>query len=186
MDTLTDWNINLQDFEAGGWGNTSGEFNPPEWYKKRYTTTGASGTYNKEKAFKEFARKIIDVIKASKSILNRIRFSYGNAINTGFDENTKAGIRRAVYIGIQEAIENDNIFERISGLDIKIGSSSMKEDGSGFDKTYKMLGRYAWNALQNSGIDQYKLVSEDVYYNKTMSGNIEIRGKISIEKLQEL
>lgn len=93
--------------------------------------------------------------------------------------DTIKSLRDYVCEAVQNAIMNRNIWERTNGSSISGGSFSANLDMPSWTLTGDMCGKYAWNLILISGIDDYFVYSNVEIEQTTENGNtLQIIGKL--------
>ncbi len=150
-------------------GNTSGGFKAPRSMLRR---------------FNNFATKA-DIVKAINSlgevyIQGIVHLKYKQLKRTPFimfEEDTRDYLMQAVCEAIQFAMFNEQVYERVNASTVSTPSFTLNRDTTNWMLTMDMYGKMAWNLIQNSGIDEYYWVTEDVLFTDTLNGNVKLIGK---------
>lgn len=100
------------------------------------------------------------------------------------EEDTKDSLKQAVCEAIQFAMYNEQVYERVNSSTISTNNFTMNKDTTSWMLTMDMYGKMAWNLIQNSGIDEYHWVVEDVLFADTLNGNVKLLGKGDLVNLQ--
>ncbi len=146
------------------------------------SSTIRNSQFTVEELGESIAQQYIDiVVKMMYPLLRNIKFSW-------LLPDDLEALRESVCSAVQHCLLNRNVFERLNSSSISTNTFSVNEDNTNWLLNKDMLGNYAWTTLRSTGIDEYKLVSdEDLgFFTETANGNYQLVGYISEDTMKEL
>lgn len=179
---VTEWRVDIQEFNDGGFGTLNGIFKAPNSTLKKYLVEDPKTKTlipDVNTIFKEMCEKIIQAIRAYANILQQIRFTW-------LPLELQEELRIVVYKKVDESIRNRTIHEILNPAGINVGAYQISQDTATWSLLKEYLGYEAVTVLDTCGILDYEVVSEPELIAKTSEGNILLLGWIDINKFPEL
>ncbi len=149
-------------FESQFKNNRLGTFKAPRTVIKRFNDGN-----DLSKFFNALGQSYIELAIKMKPKLKMIPFSM-------LEKQDRENWREYVCEQIQHAVTNRQTFQIINASNISTSSFTMNVDTTPWAFTADMLSMHGRNLIQNTEIDLYDIVDENVLYTETHNGNVKV------------